>query len=43
MNNLDSLGASDAAGDLGLFLEFMLRRHQESIDALLGIVSQAQV
>jgi len=39
---LDSLGASDAAGDLGLFLEFMLRRHQESIDALLGIVSQAQ-
>ncbi|MFN7769616.1 MAG: Fic family protein [Planctomycetaceae bacterium] len=38
---LDSLAASDAGGDLGPFLEFLLRRHHESVRTLLHMSTEA--
>jgi Fic family protein len=38
---LETLGASDAGGDLGPFLEFLLKRHQESVRTLLQISVQS--
>jgi Fic family protein len=38
---LDSLAASDAGGDLGPFLEFLLKRHHESVRTLLHMSAEA--
>lgn len=39
---LETLGASDASGDLAPFLEFLLKRHQESVRTLLRMSVESE-